>query len=91
MESVDGDGDEEEEEEEVVVAVRVEDGVLQATWTAPSETQEARSCTADGSWRLNVLTIPLYPNLRGGAGSRGSEGTQWSTLSNLPWTQAWAL
>ena len=79
-ESVEGEAEEEEDEEEVR-AVRVEDGVVQATRTAPSETQEARSRREDGSRRLDALTIPPLPrpDLRRGdgeEGSRGSEGTQ---------------
>lgn len=62
-----GDGEEEE-------TVNVDAGVVQATRTAPSETQEARSRTEDGRSRLDALTIPLICARCGGVGSEGGEG-----------------
>jgi hypothetical protein len=68
-ESVAGQEEEEEEEEEAA-ATSVEAGVVQATRTAPSETQEARSRTAEGRSRPEALTIgegARAPDLRGAA------------------------
>jgi hypothetical protein len=39
------------------VVMRVEEGVVQATGTAPLETQETRSRTEEGRSRLDALTI----------------------------------
>jgi hypothetical protein len=55
-ESVAGGGEEVVEEEEETVSVDA--GLVQATRTAPSETQEARSRTEVGRSRLDALTIP---------------------------------